>query len=409
MLRRVLIGASLHASVLTLGLGPLLDAHAVNLPPGWQQQPGEGMSTFTPKTAQGRHFSLMLSDPLPMNGHSLNQWAEEAVNNVSGSYGKVVRGGKPDKQGALWTVKHEVEVQGQRFTAIYHAFSPTPGKARLSIMLGEPALFERHAPEAASIIASALAEGDTQASRQTGKRQPSSGPQNRQGSTSTHPEEGAASSRASTSPNTGSQHNDQRNKRFAFSAHDIQTVLNHAETTYGVYGLEVEETTQVLLKDGRLYTNGKANGQWRRHGGRYQYRRGSADGKPTKGWQNLPGDPVQGISAKTLPGYFNADRGHSFGTTVAVTRNRIEFLANGRYETDHHFSGYTQMGDAITTPQTTTAISSSKGARQGRYRILNQYALELTEDNGQVRQVIAYFSDKKRKWLNLNETAYQRK
>ncbi|MDO5102900.1 MAG: hypothetical protein Q4D91_08410 [Lautropia sp.] len=172
-----------------------------------------------------------------------------------------------------------------------------------------------------------------------------------------------------------------------------------------MYGLEVIETTHVLLKDGRLYTNGKPNGTWRKHGKGYQYQ----GTKAGQGWQSLQGDPTHGVTAKTLPGYYNADRGHAFGTTVAVTKNRIEFYPDGRYETDHYFSGHTQMGDGITTPKATTAVGKGKGIQQGRYGILTPYALELTGNDGSVRQVITYFSDDKRQWLNLNETAYQRK
>ncbi|MDO4682321.1 MAG: hypothetical protein Q4B17_05970 [Lautropia sp.] len=418
MFRRRRIGTFWCASALLLGLAIPQTALALNPPAGWQQRNEPGMSTFVPKTAPGQLFSLMLSDPMPMQGLSLRQWAPQAVNSVASSYGKIISRGKPAFKPPLWTVKHEVAVNGKRFTAIYHAFVQGPDQARLSIMLGDPEQFAHHAPAAADIIAAALRESGTTPSPTnartgsggTGQRNAASGQTvARTEANDTAAGSGTRTAKAGSGGASGdgssARPGQQGKNRFAFSANDIQTVLNHAETTYGVYGLEVEETTHVLLKGGRLYTNGKANGTWRKRGNGYQY-------QPTQGsqgWKTLKGDPTLGINARTLPGYYNADRGASFGTTIAVTRNRIEFHPNGRYETDHHFSGYTQMGDQITTPQTTTAVSKGKGIRQGSYRVLNPYAIELKGDDGSVRQVIAYFTDDERKWLNLNETAYQRK
>lgn len=402
MFRRLLITTSFCAGSLLLGLGTSPSALALSAPTGWQEQRAQGVTTFTPKKLNGKPFSLVVSDPMPMQGLSLSRWAPQAVDSVSSSHDKVLSRGKPEFKAPLWTVQHEVVVNGQRFTAIYHAFVHAPDQARLTVMLGSPEAFGRHAPTAADIIAAAVGESRTgTAGRRAAKASTEAGTGRQKEAADATDDTSASADEAPSSPSEGKQ----GKNRFAFSAGDIQTILNHAETSYDVYGLEVIETTHVLLKDGRLYTNGKANGSWRKSGKGYQYQAA----KGGKGWQTLNGDPTLGISAKTLPGSYNADRGHSFGGTTAVTRNRIHFYPDGRYETDHYFSGHTQMGDGITTPKTTTTVGKGKGNRQGRYRLLNQYALELKGDDGSVRQVIAYFTDDKREWLNLNETAYQRK
>lgn len=373
-------------------------AQALSAPAGWAVQTQQNMTAFVPpglgQAGQGR-FVMLLSAPLPMNGLPLQDWARQMADKLSASYGTLLSRGSPGFQAPLWRVQHRLQVQGQALSAFYHAFVHAPGQARIAVMLGQDALLQRYAAGGAQIIASALQEapairaaaqasaaaaGSGYGHSQTGRQRPAPSPQ---------PQAGQHRQAASASA------------LLPFAPGDIHAVLNHSETSYGVYGLEVIETTHVLLNNGRLYTNGQAQGQWRKAGSGYQ-QQGQGGG-----WQALPGDAVHGLSVQALVGSFNADRGASFGTTSAVTHNRLRLLANGRFEADRGFSGHTQMGDAITTPRASTSRSHSR-QRQGSWRLLGPHVLELRGDDGHTQQLIGYFTDAQRRWLNLGQTAYQR-
>ncbi|PAT35931.1 hypothetical protein [Vandammella animalimorsus] len=383
--------------LLALGLmaaAPL--AQALTAPAGWAMQTQQNMTAFVPpglsQQEQGR-FVMLLSAPLPMNGLPLQEWARQMADRLSDSYGKLLSRGSPGFQAPLWRVQHRLQVQGQALSAFYHAFVHAPDQARIAVMLGQDALLQRYAEGGAQIIASALREAPAiraaaQASAAANERGNDHSPAGRQ--------------RPAPSPQPqAGQHRQAASALLPFAPCDIHAVLNHSETSYEVYGLEVIETTHVLLKNGRLYTNGQAQGQWRKAGSGYQQRgQGS-------GWQALLGDTVHGLTAQALVGSFNADRGASFGTTSAVTRNRLRLLANGRFEAERGFSGHTQMGDAITTPRASTSRSHSREG-QGTWRLLGPHVLELRDDDGRTQQLIGYFTDAQRRWLNLDQTAYQR-
>lgn len=367
-------------------------AQAVDAPAGWSVQAQQNMTAFVPpglgQQGQG-HFVMLLSAPLPMHGLPLQEWAQQMADKLSGSYGTPLSRGNPSFQAPLWRVQHQVQVQGQALSAFYHAFVHAPDQARISVMLGQPALLERYAAGGAQIIASALRQAPAiRAAAQASEAAASSGSAQTVRPPPAPPAPAGRSRQAASA-------------LLPFAPGDIHTVLNHSETSYGVYGLEVIETTHVLLKNGRLYTNGQARGQWRKAAGGYQ-QQGQGGG-----WQALPGDAVHGLTAQALVGSFNADRGASFGTTSAVTRNRLRLLANGRFEADRGFSGHTQMGDAITTPRASTSRSHSR-ERQGSWRLLGPHVLELRGDDGRAQQLIGYFTDSQRRWLNLDQTAYQR-
>ncbi|WP_147476838.1 hypothetical protein [Vandammella animalimorsus] len=370
-------------------------AQALNAPAGWSVQAQKNMTAFVPpglgQAGQGR-FVMLLSAPLPMHGMPLQEWAQQMADKLSGSYGKLLSRGSPGFQAPLWRVQHQVQVQGQALSAFYHAFVHAPDQARISVMLGQPSLLEQYATGGAQIIASALREAP--AIRIAAQAPTATAAGRRNGNSQMDQQRPAQPPQANQSRQAASA-------QLPFAPGDIHAVLNHSETSYGVYGLEVIETTHVLLKNGRLYTNGQAQGQWRKAGSGYQ-QQGQGGG-----WQALPGDAVHGLTAQALVGSFNADRGASFGTTSAVTRNRLRLLANGRFEADRGFSGHTQMGDAITTPRASTSRSHSR-ERQGTWRLLGAHVLELRGDDGRTQQLIGYFTDAQRRWLNLDQTAYQR-
>lgn len=367
-------------------------AVALEAPPGWQKRSQEGYTVFTPANLGNRYFSVLLSEPLPLEGKSLDAWAESISNTLSASFGALEARGTPELNSQLWTVTHQVNAQGRTLAVVYHVFAVAADQARFSVMAGEPELFPEHVEAGGRLIADAVAES---------RRAPVT-----------------ASSRgrsASQATPTGDEAG--RSERLPFPATAVETLLNHSKVDYGIWGLSVTDTSHALLNDGRLYSNGKPAGRWRKVGNGYQFDDGA-------GWKPLEGEPVKAVSDKDLTGLFNADRAAAFGTTSVVTRNRIRFHADGRYEISGYRTGQSSLGtgmdDATVTAGGGASSISSGGAgirsntwggeknEQGQYRLLGRYVIELRRNDGQTRQRLIYYTDDAGQWLNLDETSYKR-
>lgn len=383
------------ASVLVLCL-PGERVQAIEAPGGWQKQPQDGFAVFSPKDLDTGYFTVMVFDPMPLAGASLEAWAERLAEALSSSYGQIAQRGKPELRPPLWMQRHDLLAQGRSLMATYHAFAVGTDQARMALMLGEPGLFPRYVDTGGELIAQALLESRTGAVASSSDPAPPA----------------TATSRAGRSQAPASEQG-----RLPFPPEAIVLVLNHSTTHYEIWGLEVKETSQVLLGDGRLYVNGKPGGRWRKSGSGYQYDDGN-------GWKTLPGEPVQRVEGSDLPGYFKADRAAAFGSTSVVSYNRIRFHADGRYEIERYRTGHSQTGAGHDNPSiaaggaggsfssggaTTTSSHFAAGKdERGRYRMIAPYVLELRSDDGSVRQRLAYYSGDGRKWLNLDETSYQR-
>lgn len=369
-------------------------AVALEAPPGWQKRSQEGYTVFTPANLGNRYFSVLLSEPLPLEGKSLESWGESISDALTANFGAPSVRGSPESSARLWTVTHRINAQGKQLAVVYHVFAVAQDRARFTVMAGEPDLLVQHLETGSQLIAAAIAEGGSASPASTTTDLPSRPLGN-----------GITSSQSSSG------------ELLPFQANAIETILNHSKTSYGVWGLEVTDTSHALLNDGRLYSNGKMAGRWRKVGNGYQFDDGA-------GWKPLEGEPVKVVSDKDLIGFFNADRAASFGDTSVVTRNRIRLHADGRYEISGYRTGQSSLGngmdDATVTAGGGASSISSGGAgirsntwggeknEQGQYRLLGRYVIELRRNDGQTRQRLIYYTDDAGQWLNLDETSYKR-
>ncbi len=213
----------------------------------------------------------------------------------------------------------------------------------------------------------------------------------------------------------------------------IVSVLHKLEQEYTIGGLQLRESTYLLLSDGSAYedlrcppdqldvlTSRKREplnwGRWRRAGNRYELQFPDEDGTPGA-WTvpSMTSVVRPGGRGERLQGRYQSASSYQIpGGAGSVQFRGVSFTRDGRFETD--FYGITggsvgAGGDTIATTAvaddegstssvsgpnfgggSTTKSTRARADRAGRYEI-DGYALLLTFDNGRVERLPFFFAD----------------
>ena len=226
----------------------------------------------------------------------------------------------------------------------------------------------------------------------------------------------------------------------------IAGVLYKLEQEYTIGGLQLRESTYLLLNDGTAYedlrcppdqldvlTSRKREplnwGRWRRAGDKYELQFPQEDGRPGK-WAVPPMTSVvrPGSKGERLQGRYQSGSSYQIpGGAGSVSFRGISFTSDGRFETDFYSiaGGSTGFGaDTITTgvvandegsvssvsgPNfgggSSTKSNRSKAERTGRYEI-DGYTLLLTFDNGRVERLPFFFAYGGKKDIWFRDAVY---
>lgn len=137
-----------------------LVANAASPPKGWVYQPQDGFVSYHPENIGERTFMLIALNPVPSSaGQSLAAWGEALAEQLSQSYGRISRRDPVQNAMPLWSVIHHLQGQnGQTLFATYTAIEGKSGQRRMTIMLGEPDLFDFYGATGTELLAQILAE-----------------------------------------------------------------------------------------------------------------------------------------------------------------------------------------------------------------------------------------------------------
>ena len=226
----------------------------------------------------------------------------------------------------------------------------------------------------------------------------------------------------------------------------IAGVLYKLEQEYTIGGLQLRESTYLLLNDGSAYedlrcppdqldvlTSRKREplnwGRWRRAGDKYELQFPQEDGRPGK-WAVPPMTSVvrPGSKGERLQGRYQSGSSYQIpGGAGSVSFRGISFTSDGRFETDFYSitGGSTGFGaDTITAGAvandegsvssvsgpnfgggSSTKSNRSKAERTGRYEI-DGYTLLLTFDNGRVERLPFFFAYGGKKDIWFRDAVY---
>ncbi len=226
----------------------------------------------------------------------------------------------------------------------------------------------------------------------------------------------------------------------------IVSVLHKLEQEYTIGGLQLRETTYLLLSDGSAYEDLRCPpdqldvlmsrkreplnwGRWRRAGNKYELQFPEEDGRPGA-WAapSLTSVVRPGAKGERLQGRYQS--GSSFqipGGAGSVQFRGVSFTRDGRFETDFYSitGGSTGYGaDTITATAvaddegsvssvsgpnfgggSTTKSNRAKADRAGRYEI-DGYTLLLTFDNGRVERLPFFFADDGKREIWFRDAVY---
>jgi hypothetical protein len=226
----------------------------------------------------------------------------------------------------------------------------------------------------------------------------------------------------------------------------VAGVLHGMRQVYGIGGLQLQESTYLLLRDGSAYEDLRCPpdqldvlasrkreplnwGRWRKSGDRYELQFPKADGAPGA-WSvpSLSSIVRPAARGERLAGRY--EKGSSFdipGGAGSVMFRGVTFTPEGRFETDFRSitGGTSGFGaDRVTTgvvadddgasssvsgPNfgggSTTRSKRPKSARLGRYE-LDGYALRLQFDDGTVERLPFFFSGPGREGIWFRDAVY---
>jgi hypothetical protein len=226
----------------------------------------------------------------------------------------------------------------------------------------------------------------------------------------------------------------------------IVSVLHKLEQEYTIGGLQLRETTYLLLSDGSAYEDLRCPpdqldvlmsrkreplnwGRWRRAGSKFELQFPTEDATPGA-WATpaLTSVVRPGAKGERLQGRYQSGSSYQIpGGAGSVQFRGVSFTRDGRFETDFYSitGGSTGYGaDTITATAvaddegsvssvsgpnfgggSTTKSNRAKADRTGRYEI-DGYALLLTFDNGRVERLPFFFADDAKQEIWFRDAVY---
>lgn len=385
-------------------------AQALDAPSGWQRQNQDGLTIFMPADVGSRVFMVMLTDPLPMGGKTLQDWGPGMADHLSASYGQVTGRDSPRSESSLWSITHQIKpAQGSTdLFALYTMYPAGNDRARVALMIGEaaPELLQRYGEASTTLIANAMRETGTE---------PSSPPAQ------------VATTAPGPSSNGATRQSGSSNKDFPWttapgqglSLSQIETITHSLEQVNDSRGIYLDEEHVLLLKDGTAYTNLRVPPEdldvaasrrnepekwtrWRKQGKDYQLERNGQ-------WRDSDGTAtVPARSGERLDGSYTASASYgSMYTTSHTFKDTLFFGADGSYSTNSSVRGGTGTLNNL-ADNSMRGNADALGQNQGSYH-LDGYTLERRYADGRVERTLFFFWNHKKERIYIKNRTYTRK